>query len=126
MAVFLVTGGAGFIGSSLVEALVERGDEVRVFDNFSTGRLTNLLRVRDKIEIVQGDLGNRELLGKAAQGVDCVFHFATPSTMSNDNLDDVTEGWAHCTNTLNVLTVSRNSGVRRVIYASTGSMYGHP
>jgi UDP-glucose 4-epimerase len=126
MAVLLVTGGAGFIGSSLVEALVARGDKVRVFDNFSTGRLTNLLPVQDKIEVIAGDVSNRELLSRAAQGVECIFHYATPPSGAFDDLNNVTAGWAHSTGTLDVLIVARDAGVRRVISASSGSMYGHP
>ena len=126
MSVFLVTGGAGFIGSSLVEALVARGDEVRVFDNFSTGRLTNLLRVEEKIEIVAGDVGDLELLSKAAQGVEYIFHYVTPPVENCDDLYQLTGGWTHSPDTLNVLIAARDAGVRRVIYSSSGSIYGHP
>jgi UDP-glucose 4-epimerase len=126
MAVFLVTGGAGFIGSNLVDALVARNDKVRVFDNLSTGRLTNLMHVQDKIEFISGDLGNRETVSSAAQGVECIFHFAAPASGTYDDLYHVTGGWTHSTDTLNVLIAARDAGVRRVIYASSGSMYGHP
>ena len=68
MSLILVTGGAGFIGSHLVETLVARGDKVRAFDNFSTGRMNNLARVQEKIEIITGDLNNREALVQAARG----------------------------------------------------------
>ena len=125
MAVFLVTGGAGFIGSRLVEALVGRGDEVRVVDNFSSGRMTNLLRVQEKIEIFAGDVGNRELLSRAARGVECIYHFAAAPPEAYVDLDNVSGGWGNSTGTLNLLNVARDAGVRRVIYASSGSMYGH-
>jgi UDP-glucose 4-epimerase len=126
MAVFLVTGGAGFIGSSLVEALVERGDKVRVYDDFSTGRRTNLQRVEDRIEIVAGNLSDRELLSKAASGAECVFHFAISPVSIGYSLQDAPGSWANSTDTLNLLTVARNVGVRRVVYASSGGVYGHP
>ena len=126
MASFLVTGGAGFIGSGLVQALVARGDEVRVFDDFSTGRRTNLLRVRDKIEIVAGDVGDIELLSKAARGVECIFNFVTPPGLDCDNLYRAAADWTHSSDTLNMLIAARDAGVRRVVYASSGSVYGHP
>jgi UDP-glucose 4-epimerase len=125
MAVFLVTGGAGFIGSKLVEALVARGDKVRVFDDFSTGRRNNLTRVEDKIEIISGDLSNRDALAEAARGVECIFHFAAPSGGVYDDVYHVTGGWTHSTDALNVLIVARDAGVRRVIYASSGGVYAH-
>ena len=125
MAVFLVTGGAGFIGSKLVEALVARGDKVRVFDDFSTGQRNNLARVQDQVEIIAGDLGNREALSRAAQGVECIFHFAAPPSGTYDDVYHVTGGWTHSTDTLNVLIAARDAGVRRVIYASSGGVYSH-
>jgi UDP-glucose 4-epimerase len=125
MAVFLVTGGAGFIGSKLVEALVARGDRVRVFDDFSTGRRNNLAAVQDKIEIMEGDLGNRDALSGAARGVECIFHFAAPPSGTYDDLYHVTGGWTHSTDTLNVLIAARDAGVRRLIYASSGGVYAH-
>jgi UDP-glucose 4-epimerase len=125
MSVFLVTGGAGFIGSSLVEALVARGDEVRVFDNFTTGHLANLSRVKDRIEIVTGDVGDLELLSKAANGVECIFHYVTPPGENCDDVYRVAGGWTHSTDTLSVLSAAREAGVRRVIYSSSGSIYGH-
>jgi UDP-glucose 4-epimerase len=126
MAVFLVTGGAGFIGSHLVEALVARGETVRVFDNFSTGRLTNLRRTQDKIEMTAGDLGNRGAVLEVARGVDCIFHFAAPPSGIYDDLGQVTGEWTQPTDTLHVLIAAREAGVRRVVYASSGSVYTHP
>jgi nucleoside-diphosphate-sugar epimerase len=126
MAVFLVTGGAGFIGSNLVDALAERGNIVRVFDNLSTGQLTNLTQVKEKIEFFSADLSNRQAIIEAAQGVDCIFHFAAPASATYDDLYHVTGGWTHSTDTLNVLIAAREAGVRRVIYASSGSVYAHP
>jgi UDP-glucose 4-epimerase len=126
MAVFLVTGGAGFIGSNLVDALVARGDAVRVVDNFSTGQMANLAQVRDRIEIISADLSNLDALTEAARGVDYIFHHAAPECGSYDDLDEVAGRWARATDTLNVLIAARETGVRRVIYASSGSVYGHP
>jgi UDP-glucose 4-epimerase len=123
MAVFLVTGGAGFIGSWLVEALAERGDEVRVFDDFSTGRPNNLSRVHDRVEIISGDLSNRDALSRAARNVTCIFHFAAPPGGIYDDVYHVTGGWTHSTDTLNVLIAAREAGVERLVYASSGGVY---
>ena len=74
MATSLVTGGAGFIGSHIVDALLARGDEVRVLDNLSTGKLENLAHVKQKIDFIQADLTDAAAVAKAVQGVDCIFH----------------------------------------------------
>jgi UDP-glucose 4-epimerase len=126
MAAFLVTGGAGFIGSHLVEALVARGHAVRVLDNFSTGRLDNLAAVQDRVEIVATDLKERDAVFAAARDVECIFHFAAPGSGTYDDLDHTTGGWRHPADTVNVLLAAREAGVRRVVYASTGGVYSHP
>ena len=87
--------------------------------------MTNLQAVQDKIEIVAGDVSDLELLSKAARGVECIFHFITPPGERFDDLHFVGR-WTHCTDTLNMLVAARDAGVRRVIYASSGSIYGHP
>jgi UDP-glucose 4-epimerase len=126
MAVFLVTGGAGFIGSHLVDALVARGDTVRVFDDFSTGRLANLAQVRDRIEIISADCCSQTAISSAARGVEYILHFATSAGGPPDDRDQVAGGWTHSTDTLNVLLAAREAGVRRVIYASSGTVYAYP
>jgi UDP-glucose 4-epimerase len=124
MSVCLVTGGAGFMGSHLVDALVARGDAVRVLDNFSTGTHANLALVRDKVELISADLNDAGVLEKAIGGVDYVFHFTEPSNSIIKEADSPPGRWATATDTLSVLLAARAAGVRRVIYASSGSVYG--
>jgi UDP-glucose 4-epimerase len=125
MALCLVTGGAGFIGSHLVEALLGRGHAVRVLDNFSTGDPANLAEALDRIELLRGDLRDRALLREAVAGVDCVFHLAAP--VEGGGLSDPLE--AHhggATGTLELLVCARDARVRRVVYASSCCVYGEP
>ena len=124
MASCLVTGGAGFIGSHLVEALVARGDTVRVLDNFSTGLLSNLDPVRHEIEILFGDLHNPDLLHHALQGVEVVFHLAVP-TWGAYETPDLAGRWAYPSETLQALIAARQAGARRFIYASSCNVYGY-
>jgi len=125
MATCLVTGGAGFIGSHLVEALVARGDKVRVLDNFSTGLLTNLEKVISDIQFVFGDLGNSDLLLQAMSGVELLVHLATPPGENHDPPEDLHAKWAVASDTLQVLNAARTARVRRVVYASSCNVYGH-
>lgn len=120
----LVTGGGGFIGSHLVDALLERGDEVRVLDNFSTGDRRNLLHVRQSIEIVEGDLRSYERAHAAVRGCELVFHQAALPSVPRSIQDPLTSNEANVTGTLNVLLAARDAGVRRVVYASSSSVYG--
>src|SRR3954470_1716317 len=124
MSKVLVTGGAGFIGSHLVDALLERGDEVRVLDNFSTGDRRNLLHVAQHIEIVEGDLRSFERVLTAVQGCDLVFHEAALPSVPRSVQDPLSSSEVNVTGTLNVLLAARDAGVRRVIYASSSSVYG--
>jgi len=121
---FLVTGGAGFIGSHIVDALVGNGDKVRIIDDFSSGRMENLQGVLDKIELIKGDIRNKELVAKAVEGVDYVLHQAAlrsvPKSLANPELyNDV-----NINGTLNILTSSRDAKVKRVVMASSSSIYG--
>ena len=125
MAQCLVTGGAGFLGSHLVEALVARGDRVRVLDNFSTGILSNLDNVRSEVELHLGDIDDRELLFRATEGVEVLFHFVTPRWEIDDPTDDLEARWAHEAQTVRVLNAACAAKVRRVIWASSCSVYGH-
>ncbi len=121
---FLVTGGAGFIGSHIVEALVARGDEVRVLDNLSTGKLDNLGPFLADIEIVRGDVTEAAEVAAAMQGVDCVFHEAALASVPL-SIDRPLDSHAACaTGTLNVLEQARRAGVRRVVYAGSAATYG--
>jgi UDP-glucose 4-epimerase len=124
MRTFLVTGGAGFIGSHLVEALVERGDRVRVLDNLSTGFLANLEGVRDEIEFIRGDLVDGPTVARAVEGADTVFHQAALASVPR-SVERPLETHAACvTGTLTLLDAARRAGVRRVVYAASSSAYG--
>ena len=121
---FLVTGGAGFIGSHIVDALIKNGDEVRVIDDFSSGRRENLEGVSDKIELTEGDIRDKAVVGKIMQGIDYVLHQAAlrsvPKSLGNPELyNDV-----NINGTLNILTAARDAKVKRVVFASSSSIYG--
>ena len=120
----LVTGGAGFIGSNLVDALLAQGDQVKVFDNLSTGKKENLAQVKSKIEFIQGDLRDKELLAQAIQGVDYVFHIAALRAVLRSVDDPVETNDVNVTGTLNVLLAARDAKVKRVISTSSSSVYG--
>jgi UDP-glucose 4-epimerase len=121
---FLVTGGAGFIGSHIVEALVSRGEGVRVLDNLSTGFLSNLEPFRDAIEFIEADLVNAEAVSRAVEGVDCVFHEAALASVPL-SVERPLETHAACaTGTVTLLDAARRAGVRRIVYASSSALYG--
>jgi UDP-glucose 4-epimerase len=133
MARCLVIGGAGFIGSHLVEALVACGQTVRVLDNFSTGTVSNLAPLLDKIELLVGDIADEELIVQAMKGVDTVFHHASPSEwlpvravplVAEVSRTHPKRGPNSRTNARNVLVAAHQAGVRRVIYASSAQVYG--
>lgn len=125
MARYLVTGGAGFIGSHIATALVERGDETRVFDNFSTGHAGNLAHLKNGVEIIEGDLLDSSALAAAVKGVDVVFHQAALASVPRSIKDPLETHAACTTGTLNVLDAARRGGVRRVVYAGSSSAYGN-
>jgi UDP-glucose 4-epimerase len=126
MALCLVTGGAGFIGSHLVDALLARGHTVRVLDNLSRGRAANLEPVRRQVELFAADLADRDAVHAAMQGVELVFHQAGLLS-ARDSVDDPLPTHEACvTGTLHVLAAAREAQVRRVIYASSWSVYGSP
>ncbi len=120
----LVTGGAGFIGSNLVRALLARGDRVRVLDNFSTGLRGNLLEIADDIEVVEGDLRSYERVHTAVRGVEVVFHQGALGSVPRSVQDPLTSTAVNVEGTLNVLLAARDEGVRRVVAASSSSVYG--
>ncbi len=122
---YLVTGGAGFIGSHITTALVERGDAVRVLDNLCTGKRTNLDHVARKIEFVEGDLLDAKLVAKAVAGVDVVFHQAALASVPRSLVDPLATHAACVTGTLHVLDAARQAGVKRVVYAGSSSAYGN-
>ena len=122
MARALVTGGAGFIGSNLVRALLERGDDVRVLDNFSTGNRANLEGL--DIEIVEGELRSYERVHNAVRGREVVYHLGALGSVPRSVQDPLTSSAVNVEGTLNVLLAARDEGVRRVVYASSSSVYG--
>jgi UDP-glucose 4-epimerase len=124
MRTFLVTGGAGFIGSHVVDALVARGDRVRVLDNLCTGHLSNLKHLEGKIEFVHGDVIDSSVVAAAVKGVDCVFHQAALASVPRSVERPMDTHAACVTGTLNVLAEARQAGVRRVVYAGSSSAYG--
>ena len=124
MRTFLVTGGAGFIGSHIAEALVRRGDKVRVLDNLSTGYLANLDPIRDRIEFVEGDLVDGPLVARVVDGVDCIFHQAALASVPRSVEAPLDTNAACVTGTVTLLDAARRAGVRRLVYASSSSIYG--
>src|SRR5436305_9400656 len=117
----LVTGGGGFIGSNLVRALLERGDEVRVLDNFSTGSRANLEDV--DVEVVEGELRSYERVHAAVRGSEVVFHLGALGSVPRSVQDPLTSSAVNVEGTLNVLLAARDEGVRRVVYSSSSSVY---
>lgn len=120
----LVTGGAGFIGSNMVEALLRQGHDVRVLDNFSTGMRANIGRFIREIDLVEGDLQSYERAHNAVRGVEVVLHQGALPSVPRSVQDPLTTNAVNITGTLNVLLASRDEGVRRVVYASSSSVYG--
>lgn len=120
----LVTGGAGFIGSHLVRRLVEMGTSVRVLDNLSTGRMSNLDDVISDVDFHEGDLRSPEAVTQAVNGVEVVFHEAALPSVPRSVRDPRTSLDCNVTGTLNVLIAARDTGVRRVVFASSSSVYG--
>jgi UDP-glucose 4-epimerase len=125
MRTFLVTGGAGFIGSHIAETLVHRGDRVRVLDNLSTGHLSNLDGFRDRIELIEGDVTDAQVVAKAVEGVECVFHQAALASVPL-SVDRPLESHAACaTGTVTLLDAAHRCGVRRVVFAASSAAYGN-
>src|SRR5881409_1936577 len=118
----LVTGGAGFIGSHLVRGLLDRGDEVRVLDNFSTGNRANLEGL--DVEVVEGELRSYERVHNAVRGVEIVFHLGALGSVPRSVQDPLTSNAVNVEGTLNVLLAARDEGVRRVVFSSSASVYG--
>jgi nucleoside-diphosphate-sugar epimerase len=124
MSVYLVTGGAGFIGSNIVEELVRRGERVRILDNFSTGKMENVVSFQEGIELIEGDLRHLDTVRQATEDVDYILHQgAIPSVQKSiDSPLDTDE--SNVRGTLNLLVAARDSGVKKVMYASSSSVYG--
>jgi UDP-glucose 4-epimerase len=120
----LVTGGAGFIGSHLVEALTAAGRRVRVFDNLSTGLAANLDHIRPAPEMVVGDLADVAAVSKAVEGAAVVYHLGALASVARSVENPIASHTACATGTLHVLDAARRLGVRRVVYAASSSAYG--
>jgi nucleoside-diphosphate-sugar epimerase len=120
----LVTGGAGFIGSSIVRSLLERGDRVRVLDNFFSGKRENLTEVAGDIELIEGDIRSEDDLARALTGIELVFHQAAIPSVPRSLVDPIASHEANATATLKLLHTAKKAGVRRVMYAASSSAYG--
>jgi nucleoside-diphosphate-sugar epimerase len=121
---FLVTGGAGFIGSNLCEKLLEEGFNVRVIDNLATGKEENIKDFIGPVEFIKGDIRDKSTVKKAVKGVDYVIHLAALGSVPRSVQDPETTHEVNSTGTLTVLNAAREEGVRRVVYASSSSVYG--
>jgi len=124
MAKYLVTGGAGFIGSNIAEELLARKEKVRVLDNFVTGNIDNLKPFISKIELIKGDIRDKKTLAKALKGVDFILHQAALRSVAKSVEDPVETHDVNATGTLNLLMAAKEAGVKRVVYASTCAAYG--
>ncbi len=124
MASYLVTGGAGFIGSHIVETLLQRGERVRVLDNFSTGKRENIKPFLDRIELIEGDIRSYHTVREAVDGVDFILHQAALPSVPRSVKDPITSNEVNVTGTLNILDAARDAKVKRLIYASSSSIYG--
>lgn len=124
MANYLVTGGAGFIGSNIVERLVEMGETVRVLDNFSTGKRENLEAFKDGIELIEGDLRDEDACRRAVEGVDYVLHQAAMASVPRSINEPVMTSDVNVLGTIRLLTSAAKAGVRRLVYAASSSAYG--
>jgi UDP-glucose 4-epimerase len=121
----LVTGGAGFIGSHLVERLLKEGYSVRVLDNFSTGKYENLSPILNDIELVEADLRDEDEVKRAVAGTDYILHQAALGSVPRSVEDPLTTHECNSTGTLKLLIAARKAGVRRTVYASSSSVYGN-
>ncbi|MHC4982049.1 MAG: SDR family oxidoreductase [Planctomycetota bacterium] len=124
MAKYLVTGGAGFIGSNLVRFLLDRGHEVSVIDNFSTGKRENLAGVAGRIELIEGDIRDRQAVDKAAGGCQAIFHQAALGSVPRSIADPDAAHDVNVNGTVTVLAAARAAGINRIIFASSSSIYG--
>jgi nucleoside-diphosphate-sugar epimerase len=124
MAFFLVTGGAGFIGSALVRSVLRFGHAVRVLDNFSTGFKSNLDECLDRVELIEGDISDSAVCKSAVAGVDYVLHQAAIPSVQRSVDDPIQSHNANVTGTLNMLVAARDAQVKRFVFASSSSVYG--
>jgi UDP-glucose 4-epimerase len=124
MALYLVTGGAGFIGSSIARALIKRGDKVRIIDNFSSGRRENFADFAKDVELIEADILDPAALRRAVQGAEVVYHEAAIPSVPKSMAEPLENHEANATGTLRVLQAARDAGVRRLVYAASSAAYG--
>lgn len=124
MSRYVVTGGAGFIGSTLVEALLRQGQEVTVLDNFSTGKRENLEPFMHRIKLIEGDIRDLETCREAASGADYILHQAALGSVPRSVEDPLTTHLNNVNGTLNMLIAARDAGVKKIVLASSSSAYG--
>ena len=124
---YLVTGGAGFIGSNIVKELLKRGEFVRVLDNFATGKRENLFEFKDNsnFELIEGDLRSFHIVRSAVKGVDYILHQGALPSIPRSINDPITTNEVNILGTLNILEAAKEFGVKRVVYASSSSVYGN-
>lgn len=121
----LITGGAGFIGSHLVDALLAKGQAVRVLDNFSTGKLDNLGLPRAGLELIQGDVADAQVVAESIQGCQAVVHLAAVASVQASVEDPLGTHQSNLIGTLNLCEAMRSAGVRRILFASSAAVYGN-
>jgi UDP-glucose 4-epimerase len=125
MALYLVTGGAGFIGSHIVDALVQRGEQVRVLDNLSTGKIENIQHHLDRIEMIHGDIRDERAVQQAIRGVDFILHQAALGSISRSVAAPLQTNEVNVKGTLNLLCLAKEEKVKRFVFASSSSIYGN-
>jgi len=123
--IYLVTGGAGFIGSHVVRSLLERGETVRVLDNFATGKREHLVPLKDRIEVIEGDIRYLNNVQEAVRGADYVIHLAALPSVARSVRTPIESNDVNVVGTLNLLVASHDAGVRRVVYGASSSAYGN-
>lgn len=121
---YLITGGAGFIGSNIAKRLVRDGESVRVIDNFSTGKRNNIDEIKDKIDLIEGDIRDTGTVLKAVKDVDFIIHQAALPSVPRSIKDPITANDVNVTGTLNLLNAAKNLKIKRFVYASSSSVYG--
>ncbi len=121
---FLVTGGAGFIGSNIVEELLKQGHSVRVLDNFSTGKRENLKEFNSDIKLLESDIRSYHIVRQAVSGIEVILHQAALPSVPRSINDPITTNEVNVMGTLNILDAAKDAGIRRIVYASSSSVYG--
>jgi len=124
MALYVVTGGAGFIGSHMAEALVKKGEEVRILDNFSTGKRSNLSGVDRQLELIEGDIRNASVCREVMAQAQYVIHLAALHEVPRSVEQPLETHDVNVTGILNLLVAAREAGVKRFVYASSSAVYG--